>query len=194
MIARLAASPDRRAVIATTILAAIVLGLVVAALLAWSALGRQADLIEDRLFELQSIAQRVKARGPGIARAERALAADPFLPGATPTLAANALQRRIVGVAEDCGVTLRTIGAEPAADVAPGTLPPVTVQTSANARIAALQKFLYRLETEAPFVLVDEVTLRAPQSTAVRGLVGRDPVLEVDLRLIGYLRRGGGEP
>lgn len=190
MTAALRASPDRRAVISVAILAAILVALAGAAIAARLSIdGRGAEL-EDRRVELATLAARLKARGPGLARAERALAADPFLPGATPGLAVNALQRRIVGLAEDTGIALRTIGAEPGPAPDPGTLPTVTLQATARARIAPLQKFLYRIETEAPFVLVDEVGIRAPAAASGRRATAPDPDLEVEIRLIGYLRRG----
>ncbi len=192
MIAALAASPHRRAHLAVALLGAIVVVLAGAALWAWSDLDQRATLVEDRRFELQGIAARLKARGPGLARAERTLSGDPFLPGATPTLAANALQRRIVALAEASGVTLRTIGAEPASDTEPGGLPHVLLQASASARIAAVQALLYRIETEAPFVLVDEVQIRAPQGNTPNAAGSRDPELEVELRLIGYPKRTEG--
>ena len=189
MTAALRASPTRRAVIASAVLATLLAAILAAAVGAWLSLARQEASLEDRRFDLASIAGRVKARGPGLARAERTLAADPFLPGATPVLAVNALQRRIVGLAEETGITLRTIGGEPGPEPEAGALPTVTLQASARAPIAALQKFLYRIETEAPFVLVDEVGLRAPTTGADRRVGSNDPELEIEIRLIGYLRR-----
>jgi general secretion pathway protein M len=189
MIDALGAPPARRAVIAVAVLATILAALLASAVAAWLSLARQEVLLEDRRFDLASIAGRVKARGPGLARAERTLATDPFLPGATPVLAVNALQRRIVGLAEETGITLRTIGGEPGPAPEAGALPTVTLQASARAPIAALQKFLYRIETEAPFVLVDEVGLRAPTTGADRRVGSADPELEIEIRLIGYLRR-----
>lgn len=189
--AALLASPHRRPILASAILVA-GLGLVaVVVLLAWLGVGERADLLETRRFELQATAARVKARGPGLARAERTLAADPFLPGATATLAANGLQRRVVALAEDAGVTLQTIGAETATEVDAGELPHVTLQASAEAPIAAVQKLLYRLETETPFVLIDSVTIRGPQVTNDGGVIDPDPRLRVELRLIGFLHRAG---
>jgi len=192
MIAAFTTSPHRRAHLASAILAVVVLMAAIAGIFAWSTLDTEATRLEERRNELQTLTARLKARGPGLARAERALAADPFLPGATPTLAANALQRRIVALAEEAGVALRTLGAEAATEVDPGTLPHVTLQATAAARVAALQKLLYKIETEAPFVLVDEVTVRAPQAPIQGAAASRDPELEVELRLIGYLRRKEG--
>lgn len=188
MIAAFTTSPHRRAHLASAGLAVLLVILAGLAVAARSDLSDRAAALEDRRFELATLVKRLEARGPGVARAEQALAADPFLPGATPTLAANALQRRIVALAEECGVALRTIGTEATVDVEAGALRHVSLQASAGARIAALQTLLYRIETEAPFVLVDEVTIRAPQGTAV----GRDPELEVELRLIGYPKRTEG--
>lgn len=192
MIAAFTTSPHRRAHLAAALLGGVVVVLLGAALWAGSDLDHRAELIEDRRFELQSIAARIKARGPGLARAERTLSGDPFLPGATPTLAANALQRRIVALAEENGVTLRTIGAEPSSETEPGGLPHVTLQASASARVSALQALLYRIETEAPFVLVDEVAIRAPQAGPNAAETSRDPELEIELRLIGYPKRKEG--
>lgn len=192
MIAAFTRSPHRRAHLATALFGAIVVALVAAGFAAKIDLDAREATFEERRFELRALVKRLEARGPGLARAEQALAADPFLPGATPTLAANALQRRIVALAEDCGVRLRTIGAETATDVDPGALPHVTLQLSAGARIAAVQKLLYRIETEAPFILVDEATIRAPQAGGSAGREARDPELEIELRLIGYLRRKEG--
>jgi hypothetical protein len=191
MIATFTSSPHRRAYLASLALAGLVAILAVAGLVATLDLGARETLLEQRRTEMRAIVKRLAARGPEMARAERALSADPFLPGATPTLAANALQRRIVSLAEATGVTLRTIGTE-TIDAADGALPHVTLQATATARIAALQTLLYRIETEAPFVLVDELSLRAPQIENRGGVPSRDPDLEVDLRLIGYLRRNGG--
>jgi len=192
MIEALTLSPHRRAVTASALLAGLLVLIVGVGLWGWSDLSAESEAIEMRQAEVQAIAERVRARGPGLARAERTLAADPFLPGATPTLAANALQRRIVALAEDAGVVLKTIGAEPAA-VETGTLPSVLLQASATARIAALQKLLYRIETETPFVLVDEVALRAPQGRDQTAAPSLDPELDVELRLIGYPKRTGSE-
>ena len=196
MISPLAAvttSPHARAHLASAVLAALVLVLVGVGLYGCGEIEQQSARLEDRTFELQSIAARLKTRGPGLARAERTLSADPFLPGATPTLAANALQRRIVALAESCGVTLKTIGTEPSAETDRDALPHVTLQATATARIAGLQKLLYRIETEPPFVLVDEVSLRGPQASAAAGAEpSLDPELEVELRLIGYLHRKEG--
>jgi hypothetical protein len=188
MIAAFTSSPHRRAHLASVLLAAVVVGLAGLGLAAVVDLASRATMLEERRFELRSLVKRLEARGPGAARAQQTLAADPFLPGATPTLAANALQRRIVATAEETGVVLRTIGVETAPGTDPGELPRVTLQASAAARIGALQALLYRIETESPFVLVDEVTIRAPQGDTA----GRDPELDVELRLIGYLRRKEG--
>lgn len=191
-LAAFAASPHRRAIVASAILAAILLALLVAAILGGLALADRTDLLDRRWAELQSTAARAKARGPGLARAERTLAADPFLPGDGPSQAANGLQTRIVALAEACGVTLKTIGAEAVVEVEPGTLPHVNFQASAVGRIAALQKLLYRIETESPFVLVEDVTLRAPPGGGGGLGFSRDPELAVELRLVGYLHRKGG--
>lgn len=195
MISPLAAvttSPHARAHLASALLAALLLVLIGTGLYGCSEIEQQSARLEDRTFELQSIAARLKTRGPGLARAERTLSADPFLPGATPVLAANAMQRRIVALAESCGVTLKTIGTEPSTDTDRDALPHVTLQATASARIAGLQKLIYRIETEAPFVLVDEVSLRGPQATSAGTEPSLDPELEVELRLIGYLHRKEG--
>ena len=193
MITAFTASPHRHALAASALLGAIVVVLIGLALHAWSDVGERAARLEDRRFEVQAIAARLRARGPELARSERTLAADPFLPGATPTLAANAFQRRIVAVAEEAGVTLKTIGAEAAGDLEAGELPHIVLQASATARVGALQAFLYRIETEAPFVLVDDLTIRAPQAPAGGATApSLDPELEVDLRLFGYPSRKEG--
>ena len=194
MIGALSTSPHRNAMLASALLGVIVVALIGLGLHAWSDVGERAARLEDRRFEVQAIAARLRARGPELARSERALAADPFLPGATPTLAANAFQRRIVALAEEAGVTLKTIGAEAATEVEAGELPHIVLQTNATARNAALQAFLYRIETEAPFVLVDELTIRAPQAPAGGNAApSLDPELEVELRLFGYPSRKEGQ-
>ncbi len=185
--------PRGRAHAATAILAALLVALAITGISAWLSIAGRAALLADRRFDLEAIAARAKARNPGLARAERTLSADPFLPGASPALAANGMQTRLVGLAEDCGVALKTLGAEPATDVEPGTLPRVTVQATARGKIEAIQKLLYRLETETPFVLVDDVSIR-PAPAALDGSGGsRTPDLDVDLRLIGFLHRKGAE-
>lgn len=189
----LATHPNRRAILSVALLGGLLLGLAGAALVARLSQAQESARLEDLKLDLRDIAARVRTRGPGLVRAERTLAADPFLPGATPTLAANGLQRRVVALAEASGVRLRTIGAEAVTAVEGDALPHVTLQAAASARVAALQKLLYRLETETPFVLVDEVAIRAPQAAAGDGLRPvLDPELDVDLRLIGFLHRKEG--
>lgn len=193
MIAGLFTSAHRRAHGASALLGGLIAAFALAGVLAAVDLGDREATLDQRRLELRAIVKRLEARGPELARAERTLAADPFLPGATPTLAANALQRRVVAVAEESGVALRTIGAETGSgDADAGGLPRVTLQATAGARIAALQKFLYRIETEAPFVLVEDLSLRGPPSTPQGESAARDPELEIDVRLVGFLKRSGG--
>jgi general secretion pathway protein M len=115
---------------------------------------------------------------------------DPFLGGNSFALAANALQQRVVGLVEEAGGTLITVGVDPPATGDDMASRRVAVQIVAQMGNDALQKLLYRLETEAPVVFVDSLVVTRPTDRGGEAAESKMPVrLTVDLRVIGYLRR-----
>ena len=109
--------------------------------------------------------------------------ASPFVEGGTFSLAANALQRRLVGLIEENGGTLRVASIEPPA--AEGAADHRAVaQAAAEMTIEGLQHLLYRLESEAPVIFVESLTVErrgAPEA----GTDG-ERTLRVELRVAGY--------
>jgi hypothetical protein len=115
---------------------------------------------------------------------------DPFLGGNSFALAANALQQRVVGLVEETGGTLITVGVDPPATGDDMASRRVAVQIVAQMANDALQRLLYRLETEAPVVFVDSLVVTRPADRGGEAAESKMPVrLTVDLRIIGYLRR-----
>lgn len=183
-----AASRRSLAAVAITVAALVALagGL---SLLAMTA-GERAEAVASEQATLEALTARVRDRSPAAVRAERLLGGDPFLGETSATLAVNAMQRRLASLAGECGVALQTIGRDETREAGFPGLTAVALRIEAQASVAATQKLLYRLETESPFVLVDEIHLRPVERTDAGAEVGRR--LSIELVAVGFRRHGEG--
>lgn len=150
-----------------------------------SELGNTRLELATRESELELLKRRNVLRQ---ANAPDALVADPFLEGQTLSLAANALQQRIVGLVEETGGKLASIGVEPPSDE-PQMRARVLVQATADMTVDALQTLLFRLESGAPFIFVESLSVQRLQDDEAKG-VNDAQRLHVDLRVTGYQRAG----
>jgi hypothetical protein len=152
--------------------------------------------------ELTTLWRSLDARGTELAVLQRRLSAagqaapsiagsGPFLDGATFSLAANALQRRLVGLIEASGGTLLMASVE-APTVDGQADHRATVQALAEMTNDGLQQVLYALESELPLVMVTSLTVESspPQTEGATPATGNSR-LRVDLRVIGHFYAGG---
>jgi hypothetical protein len=135
--------------------------------------------------ELQALAQRASGRmaqGPA-----GTLAANPFLDGATGSLASNTLQERVVRILEEAGASVVSINIEPTASAPDPLGRRLMLQALAEATIDSLQKVLHRLEGEAPALFIDSLLVdrRTTGAADTAGAVSAIR-LRIDLRISGY--------
>ena len=120
---------------------------------------------------------------------EQADALAGYLQGPSDALAAAQLQDRLKAVVEAAGGELRSTR----------ILPAVEVQTSPGTRRAALQvqmivtieglaEVLYGLESGQPYLLIDELSVRNQRERRRRGEPDTEPMLDVSLKLSGFVR------
>lgn len=122
---------------------------------------------------------------------EASISIDPFLAEDSFPLAANALQERVVNLIDEFDGKLISVGVDPQATGDEDAARRVSVHVAAELTNAALQKLLYKLETEPPFVFIGRL---ATSRAVVRGQEGKagaqEPRLAVSMSLTGYRRKG----
>jgi len=143
-------------------------------LLRYRALAEQRPLLAEHLAEQE----------------ERAAAAAGYLEGPSDALAAAQLQDRVKSVVEAAGGELRSTQILPAESLE-GDLSfrRTTVRVQIAVSIEGLAATLYELETGQPYLLIDDVTVRQERvRRRRRSEPEREPVLDVNLELFGFLR------
>jgi len=117
-----------------------------------------------------------------------------LIPGATPTLAAAALQNRIESVVKQSGGRLSST------QVLPTETEHDFIRVAVHVRLAvdtpSLQKILYAFESQPPLLIVDNMLVNSRGGRNVRrrresrtGNLGRATNLDVRLRLSGWMPR-----
>jgi len=138
----------------------------------------------DRLKALE-----IRTRSVADRREQTRVSAAPalaFLDAPTSGLAAAQFQAYLAQVASEQRAVLVSSGVPPTerddkSDV-------IRLQITLNATLPALQTLLYRLESGAPYVFVDALTMQPGSSSGERA-VAADPVLKVNLTLHAFWRR-----
>jgi general secretion pathway protein M len=125
---------------------------------------------QDRLEEL-----RIRQTGTGS-----------YLSGATDALAAAELQERIRGLVIRHGGQLRSIQNLPARS--DGGFRGIAVRVQFSANLSSFHLLLYELESEKPFVFVDNLDVRNRRGNRQAALKNLDPQLTIRFDLSGYLR------
>ncbi len=125
---------------------------------------------QDRLEEL-----RIRQTGTGS-----------YLSGATDALAAAELQERIRGLVIRHGGQLRSIQNLPARS--DGGFRGIAVRVQFSANLSSFHLLLYELESEKPFVFVDNLDVRNRRGNRQAALENLDPQLMIRFDLSGYLR------
>ena len=125
---------------------------------------------QDRLEEL-----RARQTGTGI-----------YLSGATDALSAAELQNRVRALVGRSGGQLRSIQNLPV--TTDEGFRAIAVRVQITATLAAVHQLLYNLESEKPFVFVDNLDVRNRRGNRQAALENLDPQLTVRFDLSGYLR------
>ena len=168
------------------LIALIGLGVLWASILVSDLLDRRQS-IAQRESELQALTQR--AGGRMAQGSTRALAANPFLDGATGSLATNNLQARVVRVLEEAGANVVSVNIEPSSNAPDPLGRRLMLQALAETTIDSLQQVLYRLEGEAPALFIDNLLVDR-RTTGMADTTGAVSAvrLRIDLRISGYSR------
>jgi general secretion pathway protein M len=181
--------PRQSRLLAIALLALAVVVAVAIALAPFLLLHRHYDAAIDSLQNRLDVFRRVAAQTPELKRMLDAVRARDgrrfFLQNVAPNLAGAELQDLVRAAIENNGGRISTIQiAQPRED---GHFRQIGVSVQLFATTPNLQKILYTLETQTPYALVDNITVRP--LNAFRGFKpppGAEPELSVMLDVSGY--------
>jgi len=186
--------PRQSRILAVALLAAAVVLAVGVLLAPFLLLHRHYDAAIEALQQRLDVYRRVAAQTPELRKALDAVRARNgrrfFLQNVAPNLAGAELQDMVRGAIENNGGRITTIQiAQPREE---GHFRQIGVSVQLFATTPNLQKILYTLETQAPYVLVDNITVRP--LNAFRGFKpppGAEPELSVMLDVSGFTFQEG---
>lgn len=157
-------------------------------LFTWGMIETRQTEIEARQTQLEALKRRAALPAP--VSNTQARTVEPFFADGF-ALAANELQQRVVGLIEDADGTLVTVGIDPPVTADDESGRRVVVQAVAELSNDGLQEVLYKLESGAPFVFIENllVSRLVPRGSGDAEETETSPRLSVDLRAAGYFRR-----
>jgi general secretion pathway protein M len=153
-------------------------------------LHRHYDQAIERQLDLLARYSRIGATAPSLTKQFEALKArgahDFFLKNAVPALAASEVQEIVKSVVESNGGKITSMQIPEHKD--DGNFRKVAVNVQMSARISAVQKIFYALETRRPYLLLDNVSIRSMAWQAQRGanVAGPEPEFLVQFDVAGY--------
>jgi general secretion pathway protein M len=109
-----------------------------------------------------------------------------FLEGSNESLATAQLQNRLKTIVEAGGGDLRSTQVLPVRDE--GKFRRIIVRGQMATSTAALQRIFYDIEAASPYLILDNIDIRARPSPRAREDVPTDPMLDVRFDLYGYVR------
>jgi Type II secretion system (T2SS), protein M subtype b len=133
----------------------------------------------------------LKRRAPTDRGTNRSAVADldaATIAAPSDTVAASALQRHLLDRLESAGGFVQSVQAEPRRETIPPGLQRLSAQLAFDASVAALQCFLFDLETAQPFVFVESLTVQPTTVVQPGGRAGER--LRVTLTLTSYWKAG----
>jgi general secretion pathway protein M len=156
------------------------------------------SILESKWIELdaqQTQLDNLKRRRPAAPSgngADAAITVNPFLGEENFALAANALQKRVVGMIEETEGKLVTISVDPPVAGDEDLARRVSVQVTAELTNEALQKVLYQLESGVPFAFIDSFSVSRTEARegAAKDETKEAPRLSVSMNITGYRRKG----
>jgi hypothetical protein len=155
------------------------------------------SILETKQLELDALQTQLdalKRRRPPAppSESDAKILVKPFLAEENFALAANALQRRVVGLIEETDGKLITVGVDPPVTGDAELARRVSVQVTAELTNEALQKVLYELEKSVPFVFVESfsATRKDTGDRTNKTEAEVEPPLSVSLNVTGFRRKG----
>lgn len=107
-----------------------------------------------------------------------------FLKNSTPALAASEMQEIVKSVVENNGGKISSMQIPEHKD--DGNYRKVTINVQMNAKISSAQKIFYTLETQRPYIILDNVSIRAAQAQRGANFAAPDAEFFVQLEATGY--------
>jgi hypothetical protein len=156
-----------------------------------------AAILQTKWLELETLQSQLDVLkrhkpAPVSRTADVAITVKPFLAEQSFALAANALQKRVVGLIEETEGKLITVGVDPQVVGDEELARRVSIQVTAELTNEALQKVLYELESAVPFAFVDSfaVSRKESREPAAKNEAQTEPRLSVSMSVTGYRRKG----
>jgi general secretion pathway protein M len=140
--------------------------------------------LERKSRFLAELSRRTAAQAPGSANAGSTRSSGAAIAAPTETIAASELQKRILERVESAGGVVHSVQAEPVKDAAVDGLRKLAAQLSFDSSTTGLQRLLFDLETGAPFMFVDALTVQPTAASAPGARMGDK--LRVNLSVTGY--------
>lgn len=183
-------TPQQSRMLALTLLLALVALIIASIAMPVFWLHRHYDQPIEQQLDLLARYSRIGATTPGLTKQLEALKARGargfFLKSSVPALAASEVQEIVKGVIESNGGKIATMQIPGHKD--DGNYRKVTVNIQMNAKISAAQKIFYALETQRPYLILDNISLRSTVWQAPRGanVQGPEPEFLVQFDVAGY--------
>jgi hypothetical protein len=184
--------PQRSRQLAIGLLVVAVVGIVAAIAIPEWLLHRHYDAaVSDSLDKLDRF-RRIAGTRPQVARQLDAMATrDPrkfFLRTGAAALSAAEASEAIRSLVESSGGRLITMGAPSSREE--GRYRQVTVNVQLTANVFALRKILNTIETNTPYLFVDNLTVRTQVPAAFKPAPGAEPDMFVQFDVSGYAITG----
>jgi general secretion pathway protein M len=130
-----------------------------------------------------------------IQAAEKTDAQRFFLHGATSSLAAAELQRLVTQLVEKHKGRVATTQVLPQKEEnKAGSAMKISVSVQFNASAVPLQLILHALETNEPYIFIDQVTVRSNQGRVYKAVPGVQPEFAAQMTVSAYLPPKRGTP
>lgn len=147
--------------------------------------GSALESTRDEIARYQRLLNELPALEAAVTELERDHPLGPYLlSGRNRALAAAGLQRRLQEAAEKHGVTILSLRVRP--PVAEAPLERIAVEARLRADTGPLRDLLYYVETTAPYMFVENLSINVRRSRRARRSSSSTPTgLEVNLTLYG---------
>ena len=150
------------------------------------------DSMQAEIASKTALAERLSRTMPGPRAAagdgaEQARPATPFVTAESETLAAAEVDRLVRAVTTEAAGTVLSSQAEVARE-SEASMRKIEVQAVIEGRIEALQRVLFTLETGAPLMFVDDVSVQPVERSETKSDAAQMPVLQATLTLSAYWR------
>jgi len=184
--------PQRSRQIAVGLLVVVVVAVVAAIAVPEWLLHRHYDAAVAESVDKLDRFRRIAGTRPQVQRQLEAMATrDPrkfFLRSGAAALSAAEAQESIRSLVESSGGRLITMGAPSSRDE--GRYRQVTVNVQLTANIFALRKILNTIESNTPYLFVDNLTVRTQVPAAFKPTPGGEPDMFVQFDISGYAITG----